>query len=101
MRINRLERQLQNIERMNNNRNRNQPIQREYNKAPINYDEVICFKCNRRGHFATRCPIRNNFQGNNRRINLMDIKEEEDGDNDEYDDDESSEDDNELYQLTY
>src|ERR1700729_756659 len=71
--------------RSNTNReNNNRKYQRNYS-TPINYDEVTCFKCNRRGHFATRCPTRNN-QRNNVRINLMDNEYyEENYDEEEYD----------------
>ncbi|GBC25854.2 ribonuclease H-like domain-containing protein [Rhizophagus irregularis DAOM 181602=DAOM 197198] len=91
MRIAKLEKQVQNMEReLNNNGNRDQWNQRRNNRAPINYDEITCFRCNRRGHFATRCPLGNNIRRNERRVNLMDIEEyEEDYDyeNEESDDD--------------
>ena len=65
-RINRMERRLQNIERRSN-MNRGNNNQGRYD-TPINYDEITCWKCNKKGHFATRCPIRND-QRNNRRLN--------------------------------
>ncbi|PKY59540.1 hypothetical protein RhiirA4_482354 [Rhizophagus irregularis] len=95
MRIAKLEKQIQNMEReLNNNGNRNQLNQRRNNRAPINYDEITCFRCNRRGHFATRCPLGNNIRRNERRVNLMNIGENEDYD---YEDEES--DDNENYEY--
>ena len=91
MRIAKLEKQIQNMEReLNNNGNRNQLNQRRNNRAPINYDEIICFRCNRRGHFATRCPLGNNIRRNERRVNLMNI-EDYDYESEESDDDEDYE----------
>ncbi|GBC11404.2 ribonuclease H-like domain-containing protein [Rhizophagus irregularis DAOM 181602=DAOM 197198] len=91
MRIAKLEKQVRNMEReLNNNGNRNQLNQRRNNGAPINYDEITCFRCNRRGHFATRCPLGNNIRRNERRVNLIDIEDrEEDYD---YEDEESDDD---------
>src|SRR6185369_17335754 len=44
MKIAKLERQVQNMEReLDNDRNRNQLNQRRNNRAPINYDEIVCF----------------------------------------------------------
>ena len=92
MRIAKLEKQMQNMEReLNNNGNRNQLNQRRSNRTPINYDEIICFRCNRRGHFATRCPLGNNIRRNERRVNLMNVEEECDEDSDSDDDDEDYE----------
>ena len=80
MRINRMERRLQNMERRSN-MNRGNNNQGKYN-TQINYDEITCWKCNRKGHFANRCPTRND-QRNNRRINLMDNEYYEENYNDE------------------
>ncbi|PKY63476.1 hypothetical protein RhiirA4_492548, partial [Rhizophagus irregularis] len=45
MRIAKLEKQIQNMEReSNNNGNRNQWNQKRNNRAPINYDEITCFR---------------------------------------------------------
>ncbi|PKY60654.1 hypothetical protein RhiirA4_484600 [Rhizophagus irregularis] len=86
MRIAKLEKQIQNMEReLNNNGNRNQLNQRRNNRAPINYDEITCFRCNRRGHFATRCPLGNNIRRNERRVNLMDTGNYEGNDDSEED----------------
>ncbi|EXX65100.1 hypothetical protein RirG_136540 [Rhizophagus irregularis DAOM 197198w] len=72
MRIAKLEKQVRNMEReLNNNGNKDQLNQRRNNRAPINYDEITCFRCHRRGHFATRCPLENNIRRNERRVNLM------------------------------
>ncbi|CAB4477690.1 unnamed protein product [Rhizophagus irregularis] len=91
MRIAKLEKQVRNMEReLNNNGNKDQLNQRRNNRAPINYDEIICFRCNRRGHFATRCPLGNNIRRNERRVNLMNIEDHEedyDHESEESDDD--------------
>ncbi|EXX72465.1 hypothetical protein RirG_069110 [Rhizophagus irregularis DAOM 197198w] len=72
MRIAKLEKQVRNMEReLNNNGNKDQLNQRRNNRAPINYDKITCFRCNRKGHFATRCPLENNIRRNERRVNLM------------------------------
>ena len=42
-----------------NRGNNNQQTQRNYN-TPINYDEITCYKCNSKDHFATECLTRNN-----------------------------------------
>jgi hypothetical protein len=90
MRISKLEKRIQNIEReLNNNGNRNQLNQRRNDRAPINYDEITCFRCNRKGHFVARCPLGNNIRRNEGRINLINIEDyEEDYDyeNEELDD---------------
>ncbi|RGB21600.1 hypothetical protein C1646_777654 [Rhizophagus diaphanus] len=109
MRINRLERQLQNMERQMNNRgsNRNQQGRRDYNRVPIDHDKITCFNCNKRGHYVTKCPLRNNILENKRRINLMDVEQEEYDyeEYDETDDDDDYEDedydDPQLYRYEY
>ncbi|CAB4491736.1 unnamed protein product [Rhizophagus irregularis] len=91
MRIAKLEKQVRNMEReLNNNGNKDQLNQRRNNRAPINYDEITCFRCNRRGHFATRCPLGNNIRRNERRVNLMNMEDHEedyDHESEESDDD--------------
>ncbi|CAG8611509.1 2147_t:CDS:2 [Rhizophagus irregularis] len=60
---------LQNIERKLDNKsgNRSQLNQGRNSRIPINYDEVTCFRCHRKGQFATRCPLGNNIRRNERR----------------------------------
>ncbi|EXX54197.1 hypothetical protein RirG_236830 [Rhizophagus irregularis DAOM 197198w] len=91
MRIAKLEKQVRNMEReLNNNGNKVQLNHRRNNRAPINYDEIICFRCNRRGHFATRCPLGNNIRRNERRVNLINMEDHKEGyvhENEESDDD--------------
>ncbi|CAB5348800.1 unnamed protein product [Rhizophagus irregularis] len=73
MRITKLEKQVQNMEReLNNNGNKDQLNQRRNNRVPINYDEITCFRCHRKGHFVTRCLLGNNIRRNERSVNLMD-----------------------------
>ncbi|EXX68297.1 hypothetical protein RirG_106500 [Rhizophagus irregularis DAOM 197198w] len=51
MRIAKLEKQVRNMEReLNNNGNKDQLNQRRNNRAPINYDEITCFRCHRRDY---------------------------------------------------
>ncbi|PKY60745.1 hypothetical protein RhiirA4_484816, partial [Rhizophagus irregularis] len=58
MRILKLEKQIQNMEReLNNNGNRNQLNRRRNNRTLINYDEITCFRCNRKVHFAIRLKL--------------------------------------------
>ncbi|GBC41200.2 ribonuclease H-like domain-containing protein [Rhizophagus irregularis DAOM 181602=DAOM 197198] len=105
MRIAKLEKQVRNMEReLNNNGNKDQLNQRRNNRAPINYDEITCFRCNRRGHFATRCPLGNNIRRNERRVNLMNMEDhEEDYDHeseesdDDYDHENNEHDNSQLY----
>ncbi|RGB35235.1 hypothetical protein C1646_759627 [Rhizophagus diaphanus] len=87
LKISRLERQVQNLKRQMNNRgnNRNQQRRRDYNRVPIDYNSITCYRCNKRGHYATKCPMMNNFQENERRINFLDeydYEEYEEMDND-------------------
>ncbi|UZN99367.1 uncharacterized protein OCT59_000644 [Rhizophagus irregularis] len=84
---------LQNIERKLDNKsgNRSQLNQGRNSRIPINYDEVTCFRCHRKGQFATRCPLGNNIRRNERRVNLMDTGNYR-GD-DEYEEYEESDDD--------
>ncbi|GBC20795.2 ribonuclease H-like domain-containing protein [Rhizophagus irregularis DAOM 181602=DAOM 197198] len=92
MRIAKLEKQVRNMEReLNNNGNKDQLNQRRNNRAPINYDKITCFRCHRKGHFATRCPLENNIRRNERRVNLMD--EGNYGRDDEHEEYEESDDD--------
>ncbi|CAB4418803.1 unnamed protein product [Rhizophagus irregularis] len=62
---------------LNNNRNRNQLNRRRNNRILINYDEITCFRCNRKGHFAARCSLGNNIRRNEGRVNLMNIEDYE------------------------
>ena len=94
MRINQLERQIQNMERRLNNRNRQ--------RTQTNYDNITCFRCDEKGHYATRCPRGNNW-GNDRRINVIDTYDDEDYESSDYEDgtEEMEEDIAELKKLVY
>ncbi|CAB5303780.1 unnamed protein product [Rhizophagus irregularis] len=88
LRIAKLEKQIQDMER----RERNQLNQRRNNRRPINYDKVTCYRCNRRGHFANRCLLGDNSQRNERRVNFINVEDYEEDNNYDYKDYEESDD---------